>query len=87
MAHCRRISESRLLNLPALAPLREELILAALAYYKDFVRDNAGNPELRWELVATQFRVGQIGADGVCRPCPLPGHHRAIPRHAAWDRR
>jgi tetratricopeptide (TPR) repeat protein len=55
-----RVSESSLLEVPAFAPLREELLKAALNYYADFVQQQPDDPLLRIELAATYFRVMQI---------------------------
>jgi eukaryotic-like serine/threonine-protein kinase len=56
------ISESRLLTspLPGLQPLRKELLATALKYYEGFVSRHQDDPELRADLAAAQFRVGEI---------------------------
>ena len=40
--------------------LRGELLKTALKYYRDFLRQRSGDPELRRDLADAQFRVGQI---------------------------
>jgi eukaryotic-like serine/threonine-protein kinase len=53
-------SESRLLDVPGLQPLRKELLEAALAYYEDFLKQRPTDPELQAELAAAFIRVSQI---------------------------
>jgi serine/threonine protein kinase len=55
-----RISETTLLDVPGLQPLRKELLEAALGYYQDFLADRSDDPRLRIELAAAYLRVGQI---------------------------
>ena len=55
-----RVSESRVLNVPGLEPLRRELLEDALRYYRDFVRLRAHDPTVRDELMRAYWRVGQI---------------------------
>ena len=40
--------------------LRSELLKTALEYYREFLRQRSGDPELRRDLADAQFRVGQI---------------------------
>ena len=55
-----QVSESKLLNAPALEPLRKQLLEQALKYYQGFVQQRAQDPELQAELAATYRRVGDI---------------------------
>jgi serine/threonine-protein kinase len=55
-----RISESQLLKVPGLLPLRGELLESALRFYQDFLRERGDDPTLRAELAATQARIGRI---------------------------
>jgi len=55
-----RISESTLLNHPTLEPLRKQLLLSAVRYYEEFVREHGDNPELQAELVAANLRIGNM---------------------------
>jgi len=57
------ISESTLLQQPALEPLRKQLLEEALRYYESFVEERAGDPELQGELVAAYFRIAIITHD------------------------
>ena len=46
-----------------LRDLRRELLTSALDYYKDFVRQRGGDPQLRRELAEAHFRLGEIAAE------------------------
>jgi eukaryotic-like serine/threonine-protein kinase len=54
------VSESRLLDVPGMQSLREELLLAARDYHQEFLRQHTEDPELRAELAASWFRLAQI---------------------------
>jgi serine/threonine-protein kinase len=54
------ISENRLLDVPGLQPLREELLKSALAYYEDFAQQRADDRSVRAELGKTHYRIGLI---------------------------
>jgi serine/threonine-protein kinase len=58
-----RVSESRLLLVSGLQPLRRELLESALAFYQDFLKKRGDDPELRTELAAALTRVGKIQAE------------------------
>jgi serine/threonine protein kinase len=55
-----RVSESTLLNEPALEPLRKQLLEDALRYYRDFADEYGDAPELRAELAVTYLRIGLL---------------------------
>lgn len=55
-----KVSESRLLKVPGLQPLRRELLESALTFYREFLESRADEPALRAELAATQLRIGRI---------------------------
>jgi serine/threonine protein kinase/predicted Zn-dependent protease len=57
------ISESRLLNVPGLQPLRLDLLRSALTFYEGFLGERTDDPALRSELVATRVRAGRILRD------------------------
>jgi eukaryotic-like serine/threonine-protein kinase len=57
------ISESTLLDQPALEPLRRQLLEEARRYYEGFVEERAGDPELRAELVAAYMRIAAVTHD------------------------
>ena len=54
------VSESQLLKVPGLQPLRGELLESALRFYRDFLKKRGDDPTLRAELAATQARIGRI---------------------------
>ena len=55
-----RVSESQLLRVPGLQPLRHELLQSALAFYEDFLRERGDDPTIRAGLAAAQLRAGRI---------------------------
>ena len=57
------ISESRLLNVPGLQPLRLELLRSALTFYEGLLDERTGDPALGSELLAARVRVGRILGD------------------------
>jgi serine/threonine-protein kinase len=57
------VSESQLLKVPGLQPLRGELLESALRFYQDFLKERGDDPMLRAELAATQVRIGRIQAE------------------------
>ncbi len=57
------VSESQLLKVPGLQPLRGELLESALRFYQDFLKERGDDPMLRAELAATQLRIGRIQTD------------------------
>ena len=54
------VSESRLLDVPGLQPLRKELLDAARRYYGEFLRQRGDDPSVRVEAASASFRVGWI---------------------------
>jgi serine/threonine protein kinase len=54
------ISESRLLDVPGLQPLRKELLDAAQEYYRDFLKKRGDDPAVRAEAASASFRVSWI---------------------------
>jgi tetratricopeptide (TPR) repeat protein len=55
-----KVSESQLLNVPGLQPLRRDLLTSALTFYEDFLQQRRDDPGLRAALAGAQFRVGRI---------------------------
>jgi tetratricopeptide (TPR) repeat protein len=55
-----KVSESQLLTVPGLQPLRRDLLTSALSFYRDFLRERGDDPTLQAELAAAQLRVGKI---------------------------
>ncbi len=58
-----KVSESSLLNVPGLRPLRRDLLESALAFYEELIRRGGNDPSVLADLAATQARVGQIQSD------------------------
>jgi tetratricopeptide (TPR) repeat protein len=57
------VSESTLLQEPAMEPLRQQLLESALRYYQDFAREQRNAPEVRAELVAAYLRIAVLMHD------------------------
>jgi tetratricopeptide (TPR) repeat protein len=56
------VSESRLLNVPGLQPLRKSLLAEARTYYRTFAQRWSEEPSLRRDLANATFRVAVITA-------------------------
>jgi eukaryotic-like serine/threonine-protein kinase len=54
------ISENRLLNVPGMSPLRNELLEGALDYYSDFVARGEDDEELQIEFANAHSRIARI---------------------------
>lgn len=54
------VSDSKLLDVPVLQPLRKELLQSALKYYEGFVRQRTGDSSILADLAATELRITQI---------------------------
>jgi serine/threonine protein kinase/tetratricopeptide (TPR) repeat protein len=54
------VSENDLLTQPSLAPLRRQLLQAALSYYREFVREYGEDPDLQAELAAIHLRIAVL---------------------------
>ncbi len=54
------VSESKLLNVPGLQPLRKELLESALVYYEGFIEERGDDPTIQAELARAYYRVGNI---------------------------
>ncbi len=57
------VSESALLNVPGLQPLRKELLERALAYYQGFIEQRSDDATVRAALIDSYMRVGYITAN------------------------
>jgi tetratricopeptide (TPR) repeat protein len=57
------VSENRLLQVPGLKDLRKELLLSALEFYQDFLKDRANDPTVRAGLAGAYLRVGKIRSE------------------------
>jgi serine/threonine-protein kinase len=54
------ISESKLLNVPGLQPLRKELLERARRYYQGFLQQRGSDAAVRAETAATYYRLADI---------------------------
>jgi eukaryotic-like serine/threonine-protein kinase len=70
------VSESKLLDVPGLQPLRKELLDAAQQYYRHFLREHGNDPAVRVEAASASFRAGWISAL-IGRPAEAIGPLRA----------
>jgi serine/threonine-protein kinase len=80
-----RVSEDTLLkeqDSVDMRRLRGELLKTALVYYQEFLRQRAGDPELRRELAEAQFRVGQIMREIGSPDEAIPAFNASI---ALWE--
>ncbi len=73
-----RISESKLLNVPGLQPLRKELLEWALKYYQGFLKQRADDPAVQKELATAYTRVAKITADIGSKPDALTAYQEAF---------
>jgi len=71
------VSESKLLDVPGLQPLRRELLDAALEYYRDFLREHGDDPSVRREAAAAFFRAGWIAAGSGDRSAAIEEYQNA----------
>src|SRR5262245_42381326 len=58
-----KVSESKLLTVPGMQPLRRELLQAALAFYQNFIKERGNDPAVRAGLAAALYRVGCIRSE------------------------
>ncbi len=54
------VSDSDLLRVSGMQPLRRDLLQSALAFYQDFLKERGDDPAIRGELAAAFLRVGKI---------------------------
>jgi tetratricopeptide (TPR) repeat protein len=55
-----KISESQLLAVPGMQPLRRELLSSALGFYEGFVQEHGDDPTVRAGLASAFLRLGKI---------------------------
>ena len=56
------VSESKLLDVPGLQPLRKDLLEAALRFYRDFALDRSSDPHMMADVAITYLRIGQVNS-------------------------
>jgi eukaryotic-like serine/threonine-protein kinase len=57
------VSESRLINVPGLQPLRKELLESALQFYEGFLKQRSDDPGLQKDLAIAFAKVARITAE------------------------
>ncbi len=55
-----KVSESQLLTVPGLQPLRRDLLQSALTFYQAFLKERGADPSIQAGLAAAFYRVGMI---------------------------
>jgi tetratricopeptide (TPR) repeat protein len=55
-----RVSESQLLEVPGMQPLRRELLHSAGAFYQDFLKEHSDDPAVKAGLASAYLRLGRI---------------------------
>ncbi|HMF13999.1 MAG TPA: thioredoxin fold domain-containing protein, partial [Gemmataceae bacterium] len=73
-----RISESRLLNVPGLQPLRKELLESALKYYQGFLDQRSDDLAVQKDLATAYTRVAKITAEISSPDKALEAHQQAL---------
>ena len=56
-----RLSD-RLLEIPGADVVRRDVLIETLAYYRKFVAESAGDPQLKHELALAHFKSGLIAS-------------------------
>ncbi len=55
-----KVSESKLLNVPGLQPLRKELLESSRQYYQEFLQEHGHDPSVRADAAEAWYRVGFV---------------------------
>jgi serine/threonine protein kinase/tetratricopeptide (TPR) repeat protein len=77
------VSESKLLDVPGLQPLRKELLEAARLYYENFLKERGDDRAVRAEAAASLYRMAAITALIDNSDAAEPLYRRAV---AAYER-
>ena len=72
------VSQTKLLNVPGLQPLRKELLESALAFYQQFIDQHRDDPTVQAELAATYRRVGTITEAIGSKEQALAAFHKSV---------
>jgi serine/threonine protein kinase/tetratricopeptide (TPR) repeat protein len=72
------VSESKLLDIPGLQPLRKQLLDAARDYYQGFLRRRGDDQSVRVELAASHYRLAMITTILGPREKALDDFHQAV---------
>jgi serine/threonine-protein kinase len=73
-----RISESKLLNVAGLQPLRKELLDSALKYYQGFLEKHSDDPALQRDLATAYTRVAKITEEISSKDKALEAYQQAL---------
>src|SRR5207247_4618506 len=74
-----KVTESQLLTVPGLQPLRRDLLTSALRFYEGYLKEHGDDPTLKAEIAATQLLVGRIYNDlGQRRECEKACHQAQL---------
>ena len=60
LARFTQLSEDEIPDTPELRPVRQDLLEAALGYYKDFIEQEGDNPAVKDEMIASKLQVAGI---------------------------
>jgi eukaryotic-like serine/threonine-protein kinase len=58
-----KVSESKLLNVPGLQPLRKDLLESAGKYYEQFLRDRGSDRAVRADAAEARYRLGFVESE------------------------
>lgn len=78
-----RVSESQLLQVPGMQPLRAALLASATKFYEDFAKERTDDPTLTAELADNFARIGLIHADLGDKVASRKAYEQAIGRYEA----
>jgi serine/threonine protein kinase len=73
-----QVAEKWLSRAGGLTPLQRDFLEKALAFYEEFARRNADDPEARAEVAQAAVRVGEIRTQLGLSAGALESHHRAL---------
>lgn len=82
------VSDSKLLDVPALRPLRKELLEKALKYYEEFSERRTDDPSMLADLVTAELRITQImyaSGDRPDRFLPHMEKGNALAERLVWE--
>jgi serine/threonine-protein kinase len=81
-----KVSESKLLNVPGLQPLRKDLLESARRYYQGFLQEHGDDPAVRAEAAEAWYRVGFVTQYVGSREAALDALRRAATMYESLAR-